>query len=364
MKRIITMFVAFFVIASNTNVYAVNETNIDRSLSALRYFVDRSVELGDVYWQGFSITDYEPVVDNQFEEYGYVFNLVSDTNEGYAIVTCENNMCSVVEASFDGPSPYKGYEKTHHLIYCSPLEYFTVEKNKAKSGSLLIKNIETKETVSVDKSKKVRFVNKAIARAVPGETTQYISQYSTKFNAINQNTNYNCVATSMAMCLRYLHNIGTISIGIGSDTNPSATTIRDKITSYYSSNNGYDSVVRPAINTFGTNFCSPKISTRGDGFWGNNEQTDISFQTVIDEINSNCPLVMMFNPGRVDSSITVNHATACVGYKTINNDSTGGLTIKYTIVRMPNVSSSSTVATKQVAWNYTNVHGYYLVYIG
>lgn len=362
MKRIIIMILTLLIMTINVN--AADNSNLNESITALKYFINRSVELGDLNWEGFSIEDYETIVDNQLEEYGYVFNLSSKRNEGYAIVTCENDVCSVVEASFDSPSPFKKYEKTHYLMYCSPLEYLAVEKSETISENPLIEDIETKESVLVDKDTKVRFVNEPIARSIPGETIKYISQYYSKFNAINQNETYNCVATSMAMCLRYLHNIGTISITIGSNTNPSAATIRNKITSYYSYKNGDDSVVRPAINTFGSNFCSPKISTKGNGFWGNSEQTDISFQTIIDEIDSNCPLVMMFNPEKVDSSIKERHATTCVGYKTINNDASTGLTLNYTIVRMPEVSSSSSVATKQVGWNYTNVHGYYLVYIG
>lgn len=362
MRKILTA--VFTILLATNNIQSVKYVNMNYALNALNNFIDKSIELGEKQWQNFSIIDSEKIVDNQLEEYGYIFSLKSNSNEGYAIVTCEANACSVVEASYDSGSPFKGYGKNHYLVYYSPLEYLVIEKDKAMINSVSLTNIETNRTVDVDGDKKIRFVNNASTRAVPGETIRYINNYSTKFDAINQNTNYNCVATSIAMCLRYLKNIGTISISFDGNSNPSAIAIRNKITDYYSSHSGADGVVRPAINNFGVNHCSPKISTRDDGFWGNSEQTDISFQTVIDEINSNCPLVMMFNPGRVDSSITVNHATACVGYKTLSNTATGGITFNYTIVRMPNVSSSSTVPTKQISWDYNNIHGYYLVYIG
>lgn len=364
MKKIFSTFFVFLMITNTVNVS--NITIFDKSVEALNFFLTRSIELGDTYWYGFSILNHESIVDNQLEEYGYIFNLLSDTSEGYAIVTCEDNSCSVVEASYDSPSPFKGYEETHYLVYFSPLEYLTIEKNQISKNSMLASNIETKRSIVIDASEKKRFINNNITRSVPGETVKYISQYSSKFNPINQNTSFNCVATSMAMCLKYLQNIGTIKVNIGTNSNPSAIEIRNTITGLYSAKNGYDSTVRPAINEFGTNYCSPKISTRGDGFWGNSENTDISFQTIVDEINSNCPLVMMFNPGRVDSNINVNHATACVGYKNIKNDVSGNEILNYTIVRMPNVRSDNdlSVATKQVGWSYKNVHGYYLVYIG
>ena len=356
-------------IKANSGEISNPSNDLKEATEVVNYYISKSTELGDNFWNGFKITGSHKIYDNQLEEYGYVFNLNSGKNEGYAIVTCEDNVCSVVEASYDSASPFEDYENTHYLVYCSPLEYLVTEKSKFKSNNVLVKNIETNETAFIDGSKKVRFINEmAVTRSVPGETIRYISQYQTKFNAINQNKSYNCVATSMAMCLKYLQNIGTIGINISNNNNPSVKLIRDKITSYYNGNNGSDANVRGAINRFGREFCSPKISTRGDGFWGNSPQTDITFQTIINEINSNCPLVMMFNPGRVDSGINVNHATACVGYKTLNNTSTGGVTFNYTIVRMPNVASEgneyNNIATKQVAWNYNNVHGYYLVYIG
>ena len=355
-------------IKANSSEISNPSNDFKEATEVVNYYISKSTELGDNFWNGFKITGSHKIYDNQLEEYGYVFNLNSDKNEGYAIVTCEDNVCSVVEASYDSASPFEDYENTHYLVYCSPLEYLVAEKSKFKSNDVLVKNVETNETAFIDGSTKVRFINEmAITRSVPGETVGYISKYQTKFIAIHQNKDYNCVATSMAMCLKYLQNMGTIEINISGDKNPSVKLIRNKITDCYDDTNGNDNIVREAIKEFSRNFCNSKISTEGNGFWGNSPQTDITFQTVINEINSNCPLVMMFNPGRVDSDINVNHATACVGYKTLNNTSTGGVTFNYTIVRMPNVRSEKdeydNIATKQVAWNYTNVHGYYLVYI-
>ena len=376
MKIILLKTLILFLTISflDVSVYAdINDDMYVKATNAVNEYIAKSIELGQREWEGFNVSDSHELYDNMLDQYGYAFELNSNASPGYAIVTCDTESCSVIEASYDSPSPYIDCNKNNKYIYTSALEYYVAEPVSTFSTTVTFKNAETGEAANLRGDIRYRTVNSSvnshIQRSSPSyEGVHYVDNYATQFEAINQSTGYNCVATSMAMCLNYLKNRGRITFNnLNENSEFGGTTIVEKvrgtITDYYNGNTtGSDSIVRPAINKFGEDHCNPKIYTKDNGFWGNSVTTDITFNTIMTEIGDNCPLVMMFNPGCVLSGINMNHATACFGYKRAYYSNS---TIKdYTIVKVPqNLSNNANVVTKEILWCYQNVHGYYLVYI-
>ncbi len=357
MKKIISLLIVFTIILTTGFVVKADDIGLEECRQTMEYFIDGA----DPHWLGFDIYDQREVYDENLEEHGYLFELSNGQKEGYGIVLSNGTYTMVAEASYDKASPYKGIDKTSKIVYTSPLNYYVKESTIGllsifDTGDL--RDIVTDRSVNPEDLYVYDFFggleySDATTRAVPTEERYgYIDDLDTEFEFITQRES-DCIPTSMAMCLKYLHNIGTITLSM---TN--IYSIRNKINSYMCNGDvpcyGGDVIARNAINTFGSNYSTPKISTRGDGFWG-----DLTFFTIIDEIDDNCPMVMMFN---AEILASINHATACVGYYiTYNPQYPAILYSSYTIVKDPNSSSSTNVT---IAWNGTNIHGYYLVYIG
>ena len=321
-----------------------NQHTIDEAEYALQEFMSQSG------WNDYVVEDYYVLYDADIEEYGYIFKLSNDSFLGYAIAVEAPNGYHIAEASKNCVFPYDGYEDEYLLIYTTSFGYYAISDTmplsiqehliNTKSGSVINKNAVLIRRFEPS-------LNTIQGRYDPYRTDVYINNYSSWFEPAVQGTSNGCVPWSMAMALKYLHNRGRITLSI-TNVNSIGYTLYDLMGGSPDASITVSNTIS-GLSSFGNLYCNRSLSTNGNGFW------PVSFSTVKGEIDSNYPLALMFNSGILYG---VRHSTTMVGYSVITYS---GTPANYVIVRDPGTSG---VPELYLSWNSTNIHGYYLIYVG
>lgn len=363
MKKIInnlavTFMILFSVFVLSAHFVSAEENiivNIDEAYDSMNSYLSSSIDMGDSYWNGFEIVGYDKIYDADLVHYGYVFELSDGIKNGYGIVVESNGLYYVVEASNDTNSPYSDNDGLN--IYFTPLEYYSVSNATTLSLENTLVNLSDNSKVLNSEVRAKRYeveVPSIQALSVPGESYKYISNYSTMFEKYQQTKNSSCIPASFAMSLKYLHNIGSLTL-----LSPYASmyNIENKLYELAdcSSTICYANKIKTAVQSFSDSYITgATIRTRDDEF-----QPDTYLSIARDEVDGNCPPIIIFYRGALSTNPNSNHATTMVGYKTINNDSTGNITVKtnYIVVADPWDKS-----TKTVLWSSDSVFGYMLIY--
>lgn len=157
------------------------------------------------------------------------------------------------------------------------------------------------------------------------------------------------------MMLKYLHNIGKITLD--ADVRD-LKTMAVELYSYMKNTDPSlsfgitDTSAKKGIVNFGNEYANKALSF-GAAF------DSASVETVKGEIDSNYPVVLMFDPGVLYTS---SHATTMYGYKTVTTEVEDGLSasVDYVIVKDP---AKSSVPTVTLAWTKSNIYGYFILYV-
>ena len=110
-----------------------------------------------------------------------------------------------------------------------------------------------------------------------------------------------------------------------------------------------DSSAKSGIKNFGADYTNKRLSFTS-------AYSGATFDSVRDEIDSNYPVVLIFNENILYKSA---HATTMYGYKiSVTNQEDVSGTKYYVIVKDPGTSS---VPTKILGWSKTNISGYFII---
>lgn len=334
----------------SVSAYESDTYSFEKAQSVMKNYIEIS------QWNDFEINNAEKIYDGNYTEYGYVFELSDTMNKGYGIVVETNGNYFVAEASIECESPYLGYDD-YYNIYSSQLNYYFSPNIYGRNTTII--DAETYEEVSLSDLTNVRvevdsYVN--LSKATPGQTTtKYVSKYGL-IETIEQPSTGSCIAYSTAMMLKYLHNVGKIKlssevVGI-SDL---ATTLFDYMENTDTTNKHgiSDESARNGIKSFGADFANKSLSFES-------AYSKATFTTAKAEIDSNYPVVLMFDEGILYDET---HATTMYGYKIVQSELANGslLTTNYAIVKDPGGKGS---ITKELAWTSSSIYGYFILYVG
>lgn len=349
-KLIKLLLVLFIVFSTNQDVVMADETlSLSDAINTMENYISESVNVGDNDWLGFHIKSYSDIYDANLNKYGFVFELSNNTKNGYGIVVKNvDNSYIVVEASNENESPY-AYNFDNLNVYYTPLEYYSYSSVSLASETKELNNLIDYSSISSEKVSFDRFVynqNKSTTRAV--ETSyKLVSQYYSKFEKHKQNSSTSCVPSSFAMSLKYLHNIGSLTL---STTYQNMTNIETKLCSLAGcvGSKCYASSIKSAVKTFSDNYITGAvIRTKDDAFY-----PDRTLSEARTEINNNCPPIIILHAGVLSTNPNDSHAVTMVGYKKVNGNYTNYI----------EVVDPWDGIKKSVLWNDDNVWGYMLIY--
>ena len=344
-----------FVLINSTYIFAEdnNDLAIDEASNTMNSFIDSNVNMGDIGWNGFEIVGYDNIYDADLIHYGYIFELSNGVEDGYGIVIKDRNYY-VVEASNEMQSPYKNNNDLN--IYYTPLAYYSASNTMTYSLETDLCDLYDGEIISNSDVTNIRYNVKVPLiqpASVPGESFKYISNYSTKFEKHRQVKNTSCIPASFSMSIKYLHNIGSLTL---KTPYTNMDNIDNKLYELANcSGMCYAENIKTAVQVFSDNYITgAKIRTKEDEF-----QPDTYLDVAQDEVDSNCPPIIIFYKGALSTNPNNNHATTMVGYKTVNNTSTGGITMRTSYIVVVDPWDKT---TKTVLWNSNAVFGYMLIY--
>lgn len=353
MKKLIIGLICLSFLVLNGFSYVNAEKSIDterEAIQTMHNFLDENSNV-DESWADFEIVGHEKLYDGNLDDYGYVFELAKSDERGYGIVVDNDSSYVVVEASPDSPSPYSEYGERYNKVYTTALNYYVSDKY-VRSNTLIDVRKETILTVDDLSVKRMTFepsVSLMQSSSTFANTTDYLDNYSTKFEFVTQQTNTQaCIPASFTMALIYWDNIGKISVCFDG-TNAE---MKESLFDYMENVGGSIAVsartAQEGIEDWTSEYCSDfYITIEIDNF----SPTMSEFANLSSQISSNNPLVVMFYGGVITTG-TVQHATCMVGY--VSRD-TGN---NYVIVSDP---WETTENTKYVVYNTDNVYGYFIL---
>lgn len=320
--------------------------DLNKSAEVVNQFIIDSVAMGDVTWNNFTIIGYEEIYDANLNHYGYVFNLNNAINEGYAIVVKNSDGTYIVtEISNQMSSPYANNNEDYN-VYFNSLEYYGASKSKSRSSNIVLNDLSSDYSLSNDEARYDKFeyvpqtsANTRALGSVAGYS--YVKNYNTKFENHHQVYDNSCLPASFAMSLKYLHNIGELTL-----LNPytDMNEIDDKLYSYancVSTTYCYASNIKSALSKFSANYISGRtVYTFDDGF-----QPDTYISQARYEVDQDCPPIIIFYKGALVTSEKLNHAVTMLGYKVFRNNETGVVTsyTNYIVISDPITESQTTV---------------------
>lgn len=358
MKNLVrkTSILALTVLFSFTCLfYTVGAFKIETDVDIVRATetLDNYLNTGDDYWKDFTVYSIKELVDPAMNDYGYVFDLVSNSNKyGYVIVLDVGGMFAVIESCFESKSPYlENSDKGDVYIYGGPLSYYMTEDLKVNPS---VFDVSTNSYVEINHGSFERIqANQAVQFArSSSHASKYLTGYSSNFEKIQQHNNISCIPTSMAMALKYLHNSGQINITSSSLRNTStlAITLYNNMYSSQYPNMIEASHVAPGLAaTITRSTCANKVTTNSGVF------SNLSYGTLVEEINGDYPVVLMFlgdsNFGSTYIGTNANHATTLVGYRA---DTSGNY------VR---VVDPLQAVEKELRWLPERTLGYFILYV-
>lgn len=255
------------------------------------------------------------------------------------------NKLLVTEASPETGSPYLGV-KNGKKIYNGPFSYYIFPEDKSDE----VYDLRNERYINLTSIKSNAIYNnnfheQSLLR-LENETV-FLKNYSQDFEKIKQPNNYSCVSTSFAMALKYLHNINKINLD---HSMRDLSTINSKLFDMMncSSEGCFTPSIGRGLRAFSNQYCNMPVVCHDGQWW-----PDLNFQTIVNEINENFPLVGIYSNEPFNKDKIFTHACPIVGYKTF---SYGG---KYTIVVDP-----LQAAKIEIYWNETNVKGAFVLYVG
>lgn len=376
-KLLLSIFTALlvFVPVASVDAFAQEITLNQNASETMNKFIQVTSAI-DSDWAGFTISDVEKIYDANLVEYGYVFELVNSDKEGYGIVLNTNGVYTVVEASKDIKSPFSNYDEDYKNVYVTPLEYYvspvntssmlrstatvfidTLNGNTISASDFITTSFDYAPETSQQASQQMLQTNLLRAGDNPRETgtvggVGYVSNKLENYQYIIPTVqgDKQCIPTSLAMALNYLHGIGKITL----KGSYAPSVLKNTLYNLMANSTGF--VTANATKTVlqswtsNRNNCSRTVTTRSDGF-----QPDTFYSVAQDEIDGNYPLVLMFYANKI--GYNVNHATTMVGFQTINDR---GVVTNYAQVRDP---GQSPCPERMIIWNATNVYGYFILYL-
>lgn len=305
-------------------------------------------QLNDLSWNNIDIISADLLYDANLDCLGYVFELVSSDEKGDGIVVDTGTNYVVVEASQNTPSPYLNYEDNFKKVYTTALNYYVYNEH-SRSGALVDVRDGTIKTLDELRVKRMNLETFTLNNSRTAKSTNsYLSNYAWQFIHITQQPNKSaCIPTSFAMALRYMDNIGKINLtysGTNSEMKDSLFTAMENVggsvgVSATTAQNGIRSWTKANCSDY-------YITIHTDTFY----PTASEYNNVTAEIDSDYPVVVMFYDGVLVSG--ANHATCMFGYSNSNG-------VNYVIVSDP---WETVGGTKTVAWNTSNVYGYFILY--
>lgn len=323
----------------------------------MEMFITSSEEQNDEYWSNFEIVNNEPIYDASLNQYGYVFELKKSNIDGYGIIVKNSqNEYVFAEGSYSSESPYKTYNDEYKNVYTNALDYYVTKETKTKSNTFNLIDVFSGKSFSNDELINDRFDYQPSVqtKAIPGEVTTYLPNYSSKFvKGTQQPNSVACIPTSIAMSLLYLHNTGKITIDSGYRT---IAKMRDTMfPDMYDANLGMCSSANAVkgLHNFSINHCNKRVETRGDEF-----QPNTYLETAKEEVDTGYPPVLVY---RANTMYSVSHACTMVGYKTVNNSSTGGQTLTSAVIVVDPAPTTPRVVT--TAWSSSQIWGYFIMYV-
>lgn len=365
-KKIILTSLSLLFICTNF-VSANSSLDLQLCINEMNNFINDNIQLGDNDWNNLEIVNYDEIYDANLNAYGYVFELTNNIKEGYGIVLRNSDGKYVItEASSGTPSPYKN-NKENLNVYYTPLEYYSVSSVNMLSNEITLTNLKDGKAISSEDASFEKYsveinTNAKTTRDSSRASAAYIKSYNSAFEKMTQvdgsTEQYSsCIPVSFAMSLKYLHNIGSLTL---SSYYQNKTNIKKYLYSKANCNTSTGCTatnITSALKTFSDNYISgATIRTRDDGF-----QPDTKLSIAQDEVDTNCPPIIIFYPGALSTNPRANHATTMVGYRTLPESSGGQqYDADYIIVVDPMESASSNA--KLVLWNSSNVFGYMIIY--
>lgn len=341
--------VLMIAISSNSILFAA-ESETDDALSTLEYYINASVESGDKNLEDVSIGNSSYIYDGELNQYGFIFSLYKEKNEGYAIVLQNNNEYEVIETSLDTASPYKNNEALYY-VYTGPFSYYTSNSEKDEKGNYILMDLESESEITNNELTNIKNIseeNISTERISLLTQTVYLKNYGTSFVMGQQTNGYRCMPASFAMGLLYLHNTGQITLN---SNYRNFTDIEEYLADKANVDDnhmGYANLLVTALKSFTSNYSNKLVTTKDDEF-----QPDTYFSTAKEEIDANCPLVLVFKKSTLYS---VSHATTMVGYKRITNSD--GTLSEYAIFVDPNTKTERTYK-----WSSSAIYGYMRFFI-
>lgn len=321
-----------------------------RAVQTMTDFIANN-QLTDSSWDNVKITNTDYLYDANLNNLGYVFELDCNDGVGYGIVVDTGTDYVVVEASQNTPSPYLEFAEGFKKVYTTALNYYVYDE-QTRSNSLI--DVRDGSHVNPDELRVKRmdtdsflFGNSSATKSTRS-TSSFLNNYAWQFIHITQQPNTSaCIPASFAMALRYLDNIGKVNLTY-SGTNA------DMKESLYNAMRNYGS--GPAV--------TDRTAQSGIKSWTEENCSDCYFQICIDtfyptaaeyadvtaEIDDDFPVIIMFYDGVLVSG--ADHATCMFGYRVDNGTN-------YVIVSDP---WETVGGTKTVAWNTSNVYGYFILY--
>lgn len=348
-NRIIILLTTLMILLTSSLGVSASTNNIEVAYKAMETYINSSIKVGDKELVGTTIGEYKNLYDGNLNEYGYVFSLHNNGNEGYGIVLNTNGIYDVIETSLDTKSPYTNNE-SKYLIYTGPFGYFTSNGEKDESGNVILYDLLEQQNLTDNNLTITRNISENNTKATRAATTstKYLKSYSSKFVKGKQSNNYRCMPASFAMGLLYLHNTGQLTLNSSYRTFPKIEDYLAEQANVDSNKMGYANLLVTTLHNFSTNYSSRRVETKDDEF-----QPDTFFSTAQTEIGNDCPLVLIFYSGTLYS---VNHATTMVGYKVVTSST--GATTQYAIFVDPMTQTERTYK-----WTSNNVYGYMLFYL-
>lgn len=356
MKKILSVLLSVCLLSISLVSVSAEENDKELELHLASQTMESYLEIRD--WNNFKISSSEVLYDGNLDEYGFVFELNDGNQEGYGIVIKQDNKYIFVEGSIETVSPFKNLDQSCMNVYTTALNYYSYNPEQVTRSNRYFLNLETNEFVFQDEIITPRgqvdmFTNNNLSRAAVNGT-KYLSSYSTNFVGVAQPNGSACIPTSSIMALKYLSNVGKLTL-YGSNLTTLSTNLHLAMNS--SKERVNDCQAKTGIDTWTSNSsnCSKRITFGSTYSYSPNVA---EWNAVKEEIDGNFPVICMFRENIVGYSTT--HATTMVGYQVVQLDTYDGQEVYYTIVKDP---GNSSVPEKTVAWTYDNIYGYFILYV-
>lgn len=321
MKIIYKLLLCLIMIS--TLIVPVNAEDNDSTEIALKYLNVSSI---DPLWKKSSIKSKEKLYDIDMNHIGEVFEINTNSGNGYIITLKIGEKYVVNEASPNITSPY--HSNLEKNIYNGPLSYLSA------NDKATIKNLDDNQII--ERSQIEKFDSQAM-KIDPEITSRLTINYILDpdyFPRLLQPDDHTCTPTAAAMIVKYYANVGKLTF----KSSYSDSTIIDYMaTKMGTSRTTPAGSVVSGFNNFMTSYTN-KTST--------SSSMSITAANYRNSINSSLPVLVTVSSGAI-SGYNMIHSLAGYGYKQTDDGNT------YILAKDPWYKSGSPV--REILFNSTNV---------